>query len=662
MRKLLYITPHLSTGGAPQYLLKKIEYLIDTFDIHLVEYSDTGGTEFVVQKNKIFNLISSTKRVTLGENKKELLTFIETVNPDIIHFEEIPEMFMDMDIANQIYRPDREYTIFETSHDSSQSTANKKFFPDKFMFVSNWQIEQYSPLGIPSTLVEYPIEYRESRDRAAACDFLGLEPTKKHIINVGLFTPRKNQAEFFEYARRLPQYEFHCIGNQAGNFKEYWEPLMKEKPANVTVWGERADVDNFYQAADLFLFTSKGTALDKETMPLVLREALSWKLPTFLYNLEVYQGYFDKHPVTYLEDINTNVKNIQRALKEDVNLIKDFDDVFVLSTYPNSKATIDLTKECIESIKKIGRKIILTSHYPVPVEIQDLVDYVIFDSNNLLVKHNYFKYAWWKSPVGKFEINLTEEENDLYHGPAVYTNYYNGAQLAAKLGFSKVYFLNFDYHVKNVEFFNDLSSKLDLYDACLLQDENEEGLTYSTFFMGFRTEFYTKFFPFISTEEDYTEWVNQVKSTTNGLERTMHAALEKNPNTYLISKDVSEQQLDFKNFSQVEYLTVLPSNKPDIIVPTAQFSDSFNTKLLTIYIKDLDGKILRTKVSEIDKKQLIWYEVNSNINNSNFFIEFKVEDTILKKVVKTKSLRIDDNYLTQKLNKNGNVTFKDLSS
>ena len=61
MQKLLYITPHLSTGGAPQYLLKKIELLKDEYDISLVEYTDVGGTQFVVQKNKIFNIIPSEK-------------------------------------------------------------------------------------------------------------------------------------------------------------------------------------------------------------------------------------------------------------------------------------------------------------------------------------------------------------------------------------------------------------------------------------------------------------------------------------------------------------------------------------------------------------------------------------------------------------------------
>ena len=33
MQKLLFIAPHLSTGGLPQYLTKKIELLQNEFDI-----------------------------------------------------------------------------------------------------------------------------------------------------------------------------------------------------------------------------------------------------------------------------------------------------------------------------------------------------------------------------------------------------------------------------------------------------------------------------------------------------------------------------------------------------------------------------------------------------------------------------------------------------
>ena len=57
MQKLLFIAPHLSTGGLPQYLTKKIELLKDTYKIYLVEWSDVTGGVLVVTRNKILNLV-----------------------------------------------------------------------------------------------------------------------------------------------------------------------------------------------------------------------------------------------------------------------------------------------------------------------------------------------------------------------------------------------------------------------------------------------------------------------------------------------------------------------------------------------------------------------------------------------------------------------------
>ena len=117
MKKLLYVAPHLSTGGLPQYLTKKVELLKDNFEIYLVEWSDCTGGVLVVTKNKIVKLVDKDKFFTLGENKQELIDIINQVKPDIIHLEEIPEFFMDFDIVNQIYTQDRKYKIVETSHD-----------------------------------------------------------------------------------------------------------------------------------------------------------------------------------------------------------------------------------------------------------------------------------------------------------------------------------------------------------------------------------------------------------------------------------------------------------------------------------------------------------------------------------------------------------------
>lgn len=326
--KILFITPHLSTGGAPQYLLKKIDELNPDNDVYCVEYTDMGGSEFIVQKTKIQNILKN-KLFTLSENKNELLEIIKKIDPEIIHFEELPEYFCDTELTQKIYSKDRKYKIIETSHDSSFDVKNKVFFPDKFIFVSEFQKSLFSELNIESTVIEYPIEYKEKRSRECCLQELGLDPNKFHILNVGLFTPRKNQLEIVEYARQLinENVQFHFVGNQAVNFKEYWEPIMKEFPVNCKWWGERSDVDTFYEAMDLFLFTSKGTDNDKETNPLVLREAIGWNIPILMYDLPVYQKMHHKYKgITFLEDFDNNLNLIKSKITKKIK----FNDLFAI--------------------------------------------------------------------------------------------------------------------------------------------------------------------------------------------------------------------------------------------------------------------------------------------------------------------------------------------
>jgi FkbM family methyltransferase len=318
-KKLVFIAPHLSTGGMPQYLVKQIELIKDDCEVYCVEWGDVTGGVLVVQRNKMINLLGD-RLYTLGENKHELFTILDKLQPDIIHLQEIPELFMERDVADKLYDINRKYILIETSHDSGYDpNQNKTYLPDKFLMVSQYQANLYKDIDVPCDVVEYPIENKvRTKTREQALRDLGLDPNLKHVINVGLFTPRKNQAEVIEYARMLQNYpiQFHFLGNHADNFRFYWEPLMQNFPPNCKWWNERSDVDSFYEAADLFLFTSRGSTTDHETMPLVIREALSWKVPSLIYNLPVYMGYFDKYDtIEYLkEDAQQNAYRIAEKL------------------------------------------------------------------------------------------------------------------------------------------------------------------------------------------------------------------------------------------------------------------------------------------------------------------------------------------------------------
>jgi autotransporter strand-loop-strand O-heptosyltransferase len=302
VKKLLYLTAHCSTGGGPQYLQRCVEEMhTANYDMRVVEYANLSD-EYVVQKNRIRALVPF---YTLnGDKLTNLKELMETFQPDIVHLQEFPERFMSADVADWLYRSDRTYKIIETPH--SQGSPEKKWWPDGFAFVSDHHKELFKDKDVPARVVEYTLAKHRRPPRYQALKGLKLDADKVHILHVGLLCPHKNQAEIVEIARRLPEFEFHLVGNAAENFESYWAPVLKSKPKNVKHWGERADIDLFYSSMDLFLFSSTW-----ECNPLVLKEAISWDMPVLMRPLSTVD-YSRERLVEYYVDVDEAVDKLQR--------------------------------------------------------------------------------------------------------------------------------------------------------------------------------------------------------------------------------------------------------------------------------------------------------------------------------------------------------------
>jgi hypothetical protein len=288
MKTLMIITPHMSTGGCPQFVTKKVELLKDFYNVVVVEH-DMLAWSYVVQRNRVIDMLGNNF-ISLSENKEyDLFNAIEDFKPDYIMLEEFPETFMDKHVMKRLYSSNRPYKIFESTHSSYSKVEWKEFMPDKFIFVSPFSCETFKDIGIPFDLIEYPID-KKVPNKYHSQTSLGLDPEYKHVVNIGLFTRGKNQGYAFEIARLLQDYKikFHFLGNQAVNFVDYWEPIMDTKPDNCIVWGERNDTDTFLQASDVHLFTS-----NLELNPLAIKESLEYSLPTFIFDLHTYKGKYN---------------------------------------------------------------------------------------------------------------------------------------------------------------------------------------------------------------------------------------------------------------------------------------------------------------------------------------------------------------------------------
>jgi FkbM family methyltransferase len=312
--KIIYIVPHLSTGGMPEYLKNKIEKLKDDSDVWILEKSKESTYNTI--RLRIERLIGSDRIITWGENPNSMcLDIIDSVNPDIVHFEEPCEQFLSDFMLNHIFRKDRSYKILETFHDSSVRIEEKRFLPDKFLVVSPWQVHLLRELGVPTEVIEHELSNDNLPDREHCRKNLGFDPSKKHVVQIGIFTPRKNQVETVELARMLPDIQFHLVGTLADNYSWYWNQILNNLPSNCKIWGERDDVNSFYSASDLVIFPSIALFNDKETSPLVIRETINMGAKLLLRNLPVYVDmYQESDRVFFMENGNVNnaklIKNI----------------------------------------------------------------------------------------------------------------------------------------------------------------------------------------------------------------------------------------------------------------------------------------------------------------------------------------------------------------
>ncbi len=407
---LLFLAPHLSTGGMPAFLLKRIETILEhhkNINIFVVEFSDFSPV-YVVQKNKIKSLIPSNNFFTLGENKNELIDIIKNNKIDIVHVEEIVEGFesfnqIPKETLEALYTPDRTWRMVETCHNVwFDPNTLKRFNPDAYAFCTPYHQEKtFSQMDSYSELLEFPIENnsRTQFDKLNAQQILGLDPTKKHIINVGLWTHGKNQKEGVEVARLMetsnPEIQFHFIGNQAPNFQDYWKPVMENLPSNVMVWGERNDIDIFMKAADLFMFNSTW-----ECNPIVIREAISYGLNIICRNLPQYLNMFSK----YINPIDDNIEKTKSLILKIIDSQPVYDipenQTQVFAEKHNNLYKKLMSNPPRKSVK-IKPKVDVTQYFikqpflEIKGNNQEIYDIRFFDENGNLAYQNMLPVNHW---------------------------------------------------------------------------------------------------------------------------------------------------------------------------------------------------------------------------------------------------------------------------
>jgi len=316
VKKIVFLAPHLSTGGSPAYLLWLInKRKSQGYDVKVVEYCYYG--DYVVQRNRIIDLVGVQNFLSFGrlgqsdeqydEKSQKLIDFIKDYNPDEIHLNELAEIFslkkLTDDIKNFLYDENRSFKILETCHTSEFNFDDKKLIPDAFHFCSSFH-KNLCTLNVPSKLVDMKVGKKAKPDRTSSLIKLGLNPNYYHVLNVALFHSNKNQKFLYEIASQLKDQDvqFHFIGNTCFYNDCGLTEEMKALP-NCVVYDERDNVGDYMAAMDLFVLPSH-----KELNPISIKEALSWNMPCFISDIETLRSeYKNEELINFIN--GDNLKN-----------------------------------------------------------------------------------------------------------------------------------------------------------------------------------------------------------------------------------------------------------------------------------------------------------------------------------------------------------------
>ena len=298
-KKIVFLAPHLSTGGSPAYLLWLIQEKIKQgYEAFVVEYCYYGN--YIVHRNKIVDLIGENNFFNFAalnefdevfiDRTDSLIQKIQDINPSEIHLNEIGENFSLKQLTEKLksflYSPERKFKIYETCHTSEFDFKDKVLMPDEFYFCTPYHLKSSNHLNVPKKVVEMQINKQKKPDRDKTLISLGLDPNKYHVLQVGLFHENKNQKFTFDLAKQFinAPIQFHFVGNIC--FVD--DCGIDKEQQNCKIWGEKDNVDIFMSCMDLFVMPSI-----KELNPISIKEALSWGMPCFVSKIETLQSQYE---------------------------------------------------------------------------------------------------------------------------------------------------------------------------------------------------------------------------------------------------------------------------------------------------------------------------------------------------------------------------------
>jgi len=206
-------------------------------------------------------------------------------------------------------------------------------------------------------------------------------------------------------------------------------------------------------------------------------------------------------------------------------------DIIIIGAYPNHPYKMDMLRECIKRVKPLGYDILVVSHYPLPTDIQESVDYVIYDKENVKMLYcpNY--------EFGNDGFIIKKHINEGGHALAVVKNINNGINYVNYLKYNFFFYMECD----NL-FGSDDLLKIEILKNTMFMDGKNmllfnppvEKDSYETLLFGGIPSYYCDSIHLPITEEDF-------KGERVSLERIFYLEHNKMESSYYIINSSSKE-------------------------------------------------------------------------------------------------------------------------
>jgi len=227
-----------------------------------------------------------------------------------------------------------------------------------------------------------------------------------------------------------------------------------------------------------------------------------------------------------------------------------FKKIFIVNCFPSGDYHLSILKECLNNLKGKDYKLMVTSHLPLPLDIQKEIDYFIYDTENILVDPR--TEYWFANSI--FEMSL----KNIGHAVSICRNMNLGIFMARQLGYDYFYFLEADNLISEKDFPNfdnflfemvELNKKMIFHKFEHPEFDPEKKWNYHTLIFGGTTDYFIKNIKLPNTREEYENF-----STSGILEHEFFHHLQNQEHNFLIKKSNSE--MEFEGF-QTSRLNVI---------------------------------------------------------------------------------------------------------